>query len=58
MVWGTYDSANKLYLSQEISVEENEYKCFGGEKKILSPWKPNSTKSTLKPIEYFFTPNT
>lgn len=42
----------------QISVEENEYKCFGGEKKILSPWKPNSSKSTLKPIEYFFTPDT
>ena len=36
--------------------EEYEYKCEGGEVKIISPWKPNSSKSTLKAIEYKFCP--
>ena len=49
--------AKELFPTQLFRIG-NEYKCFGGEKKILSPWKPNSSKSTLKPIEYFFTPDT
>ena len=68
--WGVYvtytevDAAKSkpidLFIVNKIQIsdEENEYKCFGGEKKILSPWKPNSSKSTLKPIEYFFTSDT
>ena len=46
---------NKELRKRGFTVEEIEYKCFGGEKKIIYPWKPNSTKTTLKPNEYFYT---
>ena len=43
-------------INHKFDTEEFEYKCEGGEVKIISPWKPNSSKSFLKAIEYKFCP--
>ena len=43
-------------IKHQYDSEEREYKCEGGEVRIISPWKPNSTKSSLKAIEYKFCP--
>ena len=43
-------------INHKFDTEELEYKCEGGEVKIISPWKPNSSKSFLKAIEYKFCP--
>ena len=43
-------------INHQFDTEELEYKCEGGEVKIISPWKPNSSKSFLKAIEYKFCP--
>ena len=43
-------------IKHRYDIEEFEYKCEGGEVKIISPWKPNSPKSSLKAIDYKFCP--
>ena len=43
-------------IKHRYDIEEHEYKCEGGEVKIISPWKPYSSKSTLTAIEYKFCP--
>ncbi len=43
-------------IKHRYDSEEYEYKCEGGGVKIISPWKPNSTKSSLKAIDYKFCP--
>ena len=43
-------------INHQFDTEELEYKCEGGAVKIISPWKPNSSKSFLKAIEYKFCP--
>jgi len=49
-----------LFIVNKIEykvIEENfDYECQGGELRILSPWKPNSSKSSLKVIDYKFCP--
>ena len=43
-------------IKHRYDIEEHEYKCEGGEVKIISPWKPYSSKSSLTAIEYKFCP--
>ena len=33
---------------------DHEFKCYEGEIRIISPWKPTSNKSSLKEISYKF----
>ena len=43
-------------IQHRYDIEEHEYRCEGGEVKIISPWKPYSSKSSLTAIEYKFCP--
>ena len=56
------DTAKKkpvdLFIVNKIKYQwiDDEFKCYEGEMKIISPWKPKSNKSSLKEISYKFCP--
>ena len=47
-----------LFIVNKIKYQwiDDEFKCYEGEIRIISPWKPKSNKSSLKEISYKFCP--
>ena len=56
------DTAKKkpvdLFIVNKINYRwiDDEFECYDGELRIISPWKPKSNKSSLKEISYKFCP--
>ena len=47
-----------LFIVNKINYRwiDDEFECYDGELRIISPWKPKSNKSSLKEISYKFCP--
>ena len=47
-----------LFIVNKIKYQwiDDEFKCYEGETRLISPWKPKSNKSSLKEISYKFCP--
>ena len=47
-----------LFIVNKINYRwiDDEFECYEGELRIISPWKPKSNKSSLKEISYKFCP--
>ena len=47
-----------LFIVNKIKLfpDGDDFKAYPGEYRLISPWKPRSSKAILKAIEYHFTP--